>query len=108
MWNFKNSGALLREYDDNNNLIHVEHISGIFEAWYEYDNQNRQIHYKDSDGEENWYEYYDNGKIKSYWYKARNSEVVYQYDYDKNGVLKNLHQAKRNAISYNSGVRRQQ
>ena len=37
MWNYKESGALLKEYDSNNNLIHIEHISGIFEAWYEYD-----------------------------------------------------------------------
>ena len=101
MWNYKENGALLKEYDSNNNLIHIEHISGIFEAWYEYDDKNRKIHYKDSDGEENWYEYYNNRKIKSFWYKARNSEVVYQYDYDESGELKSLHQAERNAISYN-------
>ena len=95
MWNYKDSGALLKEYDSNGNLIHVEHISGIFEAWYEYDDKNRQIHYKDSNGEESWYEYYGNGKLKSAWYyKAPNSEVIYQYDYDENGELKNLHQAQ--------------
>ena len=66
MWDFKKrSDTLLKEYDDNNNLIHVEHISGIFEAWYEYDDKNRQIHYKDSNGEETWFEYYDNGVLKN-------------------------------------------
>ena len=89
----KESGAFLKEYDSNNNLIHVEHISGIFEAWYEYDDKNRKIHYKYSSSEESWFEYYDNGKLKSARYKAPNSEVVYQYDYDENGVLKSLHQA---------------
>ena len=90
----KESGAFLKEYDSNNNLIHVEHISGIFEAWYEYDDKNRKIHYKYSSSEESWYEYYDNGKLKSARYKAPNSEVIYQYDYDENGVLKGLHQAQ--------------
>ena len=95
MWDFKKrSDTLLKEYDSNNNLIHVEHISATFKAWYEYDDKNRQIHYKDSNGEENWLEYYDNGKIKSARYKIADSEVVYQYDYDENGILKNLHQAK--------------
>ena len=27
-------------------------------------------------------------KLKSARYKAQNSEVIYQYDYDENGVLK--------------------
>ena len=102
MCNFKDSGAFLKEYDDNNNLIHVEHISGIFEAWYEYDDKNRQIHYKDSNGEESWCEYYGNGKLKSAWYyKARNCEVVYQYDYNESGELKSLHQAVKRCHSYN-------
>ena len=66
MWDFKKrSDTLLKEYDDKNNLIHVEHISGAFEAWHEYDDKNRQIHYKDSNGEETWFEYYDNGVLKN-------------------------------------------
>ena len=93
MWKCERSDTLLKEYDSNGNLVHVEHICGIFEAWYEYDDKDRKIYYKYSNGEENWLEYYDNGKIKSARYKAPNSEVIYQYDYDENGVLKNLHQA---------------
>lgn len=88
MWNYKESGALLKEYDSDNNLIHIEHISGIFEAWYEYDDKNRKIHYKDSSGEENWFEYYDSGKLKSVRYKIVDSKTIYQYNYDENGVLK--------------------
>ena len=66
MWDFKKrSDTLLKEYDSNNNLIHIEHISGAFEAWYEYDDKNRQIHYKDSNGEETWFEYYENGVLKT-------------------------------------------
>ena len=104
----KESGAFLKEYDSNNNLIHVEHISGIFEAWYEYDDKNRKIHYKYSSSEESWYEYYDNGKLKSARYKAPNSEVIYQYDYDENGVLKGLHQAQTKQWVIIGGVRGQQ
>ena len=89
MWKYERSDTLLKEYDSNNNLIHVEHISATFEAWYEYDDKNRQIHYKDSSDKENWFEYYDNGVLKSARYKIADSEVVYQYDYDKNGILKN-------------------
>ena len=69
----KESGAFIKEYDSNNNLIHIEHVSGIFEAWYEY---------------------YDNGKLKSARYKIPNSEVIYQYDYDENGVLKSCTKLK--------------
>ena len=65
MWKYERSDTLLKEYDSNNNLIHIEHISGAFEAWYEYDDKNRQIHYKDSNGEETWFEYYENGELKS-------------------------------------------
>ena len=107
MWNYKEGGALLKEYDSNNNLIHIEHISGAFEGWYEYDDKNRQIHYKDSSGEENWLEYYDNGKLKSARYKIPNSEVIYQYDYDKNGVFKKLHQAQIKQWAIIGSVRRQ-
>ena len=89
----KESGAFIKEYDSNNNLIHIEHI-GIFEAWYEYDDKNRKIHYKNSSSEETWYEYYDNGKLKSARYKIPNSEVIYQYDYDENGVLKSCTKLK--------------
>ena len=92
----KESGAFIKEYDSNNNLIHVEHISGIFEAWYEYDDKNRKIHYKNSSSEETWYEYYDNGKLKSARYKVPNSEVIYQYDYDENEVLKGCTKLKQN------------
>ena len=101
MWNYKESGALLKEYDSNNNLIHIEHISATFEAWYEYDDKNRKIHYKDSSGEENWFEYYNNGKLKSARYKIADSEIVYQYDYDENGVLKNCTKLSNKAMSYN-------
>ena len=90
----KESGTLIKEYDSNNNLIHIEHIS-IFEAWYEYDDKNRKIHYKNSSSEETWYEYYDNGKLKSARYKVPNSEVIYQYDYDENGVLKSCTKLKQ-------------
>ena len=92
----KESGAFIKEYDSNNNLIHIEHISGIFEAWYEYDDKNRKIHYKNSSSEETWYEYYDNRKLKSARYKVPNSEVMYQYDYDENGVLKGCTKLKQN------------
>ena len=92
----KESGDLIKEYDSNNNLIHIEHISSIFEAWYEYDDKNRKIHYKNSSSEEIWYEYYDNGKLKSARYKIPNSEVIYQYDYDENGVLKGCTKLKQN------------
>ena len=101
MWDFKDSGAFLKEYDSNNNLIHVEHISGIFEAWYEYDDKNRQIHYKDSNGGENWYKYYGNGKLKSARYKIAYSEVVYQYDYDETGELKKTAPSSNKTMSYN-------
>ena len=92
----KESGAFIKEYDSNNNLIHIEHVSGIFEAWYEYDDKNRKIHYKNSSSEETWYEYYDNGKLKSARYKIPNSEVIYQYDYDENEVLKGCTKLKQN------------
>ena len=104
----KESGAFLKEYDSNNNLIHIEHISSIFEAWYEYDDKNRKIHYKNSSSEEIWYEYYDNGKLKSARYKIPNSEVIYQYDYDENEVLKGCTKLSNKAMSYNCGVRGQQ
>ena len=83
----KESGDFIKEYDSNNNLIHVERISCIFEAWYEY---------------------YDNGKLKSARYKAPNSEVIYQYDYDENGVLKRLHQAQIKQWVIIGGIRGQQ
>ena len=104
----KESGDFIKEYDSNNNLIHVERISCIFEAWYEYDDKNRKIHYKNSSSEESWYEYYDNGKLKSARYKAPNSEVIYQYDYDENGVLKRLHQAQIKQWVIIGGIRGQQ
>ena len=101
MWNYKESGALLKEYDSNNNLIHIEHISGAFEAWYEYDDKNRKIHYKNSNGEENWFEYYDNGKLKSARYKIADSKTIYQYNYDENEVLKFCTKLSSTTMSYN-------
>ena len=39
----------LREYDQNNNLIHFKNSNG-FEEWKEYDQNNNCIHFKNSNG----------------------------------------------------------
>ena len=55
------SNQPVREYDANNNLIHVKDSDGR-ERWWEYDSNGKIIHFKDSDGWEQWREYDSNGK----------------------------------------------
>ena len=42
---------VIREYDENKNLIYVKTSDG-FEVWNEYDENNNMIHYKNSNGDE--------------------------------------------------------
>jgi len=53
----------IKEYDENNNLIHYKNSYG-FEYWREYDGNNNKIHFKDSDGFEYWWKWENNLKIK--------------------------------------------
>ena len=46
--------TVIREYDENNNLIHYRDSNG-YEEWCEYDANNNLIHYRNNDGiEENY------------------------------------------------------
>ena len=49
---------VIKEYDENNNLIHYKDALG-FENWYKYDENNRIINSKDSKGYEEWYKRID-------------------------------------------------
>ena len=69
-----------REYDDNNNQIHVKNCITSYEYWLEYDNKNRLICIKDSDGNIKQWDY----NPLSTHYKD-NSGYESWIIYDKNG-----------------------
>ena len=56
--------GILKEYDENDNLIHSKNSNG-YEEWYEYDSDNNCIHHKDSKGYEFWKKY-KGGKLVGY------------------------------------------
>jgi len=57
---------VIKEYDENNNLIHYKDALG-FENWYKYDENNRIIYYKFSVNSNNY----------EYWYKNdENNEQI--------------------------------
>ncbi len=51
-----------RKYDKNNNLIYCKWANG-FEEWKKYDENNNRIHCKDSNGFERWYKWEDHNSI---------------------------------------------
>ena len=66
------------DYDNKGNIIHRK--SNVTEFWKEYDEQNNCIHIKYSDGKEIWYNHDENGKC-IYEKHSDGKECWKEYDY---------------------------
>lgn len=52
----------IKEYDEDNNLIHWKRSDG-YEEWHEYDENNNCVHSKNSYGYEHWHKWENNKYI---------------------------------------------
>ena len=73
--------AVIKEYDENNNMIHYRSSTGG-EWWRKYDEKGNVIHHRHANGYEVWWEYDENNNM----IHTRNS-TGYEYWYDKKGNL---------------------
>ena len=84
----------LREYDQNNNLIHSKDSNGV-EEWQDFDQNNNLIHYKNSNGYEYWKEYDLNNNL----IHSKDSNGVEEWkEFDQNNNL--IHSKDSDGFEY--------
>ncbi len=75
---------IIKEFDENNNLIYHKH-SDDREYWYKYDKNNNRINFKGSSGYESWQKFDENNRV-IYYKNSIRTEYWCKYDDNSNSI----------------------